>query len=164
MGVQRWRRLLGADNPEAWLRTVAINLARSRWRRAQRWVGLAPRLVEEPRDGDTEGHCLASASRNLPAGQREVIALHHLADLTVEQAATRSAYRPGQSRHDSLGVGPPSPRCSSRRDPKSEFTPLREAIDTLASRTPSPDFGELKRRATRRGRRCAAMVGPPPLR
>jgi RNA polymerase sigma-70 factor, ECF subfamily len=88
MGVQRWRRLLGADNPEAWLRTVAINLARSRWRRAQRWVGLAPRLVEEPRDGDTEGHCLASASRNLPAGQREVIALHHLADLTVEQAAT----------------------------------------------------------------------------
>jgi hypothetical protein len=40
----------------------------------------------------------------------------------------------------------------------SEFTPLREAIDTLASRTSSPDFGELKRRATRRGRRRAAMV------
>ena len=29
----------------------------------------------------------------------------------------------------------------------SEFTPLREAVDTLASRAPSPDFGELKRRA-----------------
>lgn len=28
------RRLLGADNPEGWLRTVAVNLARSRWRRA----------------------------------------------------------------------------------------------------------------------------------
>ena len=40
----------------------------------------------------------------------------------------------------------------------SEFTPLREAVDTLASRTPSPDFGELKRRATRRGRRRVAMV------
>jgi RNA polymerase sigma-70 factor (ECF subfamily) len=82
------RRLLGADNPEAWLRTVAVNLARSRWRRAQRWVGLAPRLVEEPRDGDTDGHIvLLQALRNLPAGQREVIALHHLADLTVEQVA-----------------------------------------------------------------------------
>ena len=40
----------------------------------------------------------------------------------------------------------------------SEFTPLREAVDTLASRTPSPDFAELKRRATRRGRRRVAVV------
>jgi Tol biopolymer transport system component len=40
----------------------------------------------------------------------------------------------------------------------SEFTPLREAVDTLAGRTPSPDFGELKRRATRRGRRRVVMV------
>ncbi len=40
----------------------------------------------------------------------------------------------------------------------SEFTPLREAVDTLASRSPSPDFGELKRRATRRGRRRVAMA------
>ena len=82
------RRLLGAANPEAWLRTVAVNLARSRWRRAQRFLHLAPRLVEEPRDGDTDGHVvLLQALRQLPAGQREVIALHHLADLTVEQVA-----------------------------------------------------------------------------
>ena len=40
----------------------------------------------------------------------------------------------------------------------SEFTPLREAVDTLASDRPSPDFGELERRATRRGRRRIAMV------
>ena len=40
----------------------------------------------------------------------------------------------------------------------SEFTPLREAVDTLAGRAPSPDFGELKRRATRRGRRRVAMA------
>src|SRR3954469_20945602 len=53
-GLDHPRRLLGADNPEAWLPTVAVNLARSRWRRAQRLVGLAPRLVEEPRDTDTE--------------------------------------------------------------------------------------------------------------
>jgi RNA polymerase sigma-70 factor, ECF subfamily len=30
-GLDHPRRLLGADNPEAWLRTVAVNLARSRW-------------------------------------------------------------------------------------------------------------------------------------
>ena len=40
----------------------------------------------------------------------------------------------------------------------SEFTPLREAVDTLASRSRFPDFGELKRRARRRGRRRAAIA------
>ena len=40
----------------------------------------------------------------------------------------------------------------------SELTPLREAVDTLARRAPSPDFGQLKRRATRRGRRRVATV------
>ena len=87
-GLDHPRKLLGADNPEAWLRTVAVNLARSRWRRAQRLIGLAPRLVEEPRDSDIDGHAvLLQALRTLPAGQREAIALHHLADLTVEQVA-----------------------------------------------------------------------------
>lgn len=87
-GLDHPKRLLGADNPEAWLRTVAVNLARSRWRRAQRLVGLAPRLVEEPRDPDIDGHVdLLQGLRKLPARQREVIALHHLADMTVEQVA-----------------------------------------------------------------------------
>ena len=87
-GLDHPRRLLGADNQEAWLRTVAVNLARSRWRRAQRLVGLAPRLVDAPRESDTDGHfVLLQAVRALPAGQREAVALHHLADLTVEQVA-----------------------------------------------------------------------------
>ena len=87
-GLDHPARLLGADNPEAWLRTVAVNLARSRWRRAQRLVGLAPRLVTPPRERDTDGTLvLLQALNRLPAGQREVIALHHLADLTVEQVA-----------------------------------------------------------------------------
>src|SRR4051794_1288592 len=40
----------------------------------------------------------------------------------------------------------------------SELTPLREAADALAARRPSPDFAELERRATRRGRRRVVMV------
>ena len=89
-GLDHPARLLGADNPEAWIRTVAVNLARSRWRRAQRLLHLAPRLVEEPRNADAhadESLVLLQALLKLPAGQREVIALHHLADLTVEQVA-----------------------------------------------------------------------------
>jgi len=34
-----------ADNPEAWLRTVAVNVARSRWRRVLRWTHLVPSLA-----------------------------------------------------------------------------------------------------------------------
>ena len=64
MGSTIPRELLGADNPEAWLRTVAVNLARSRWRRAQRLVGLAPRLVEEPRDGDPDGGTSSCSRRS----------------------------------------------------------------------------------------------------
>ncbi|HEX5091011.1 MAG TPA: hypothetical protein VFV89_24580, partial [Nocardioides sp.] len=40
----------------------------------------------------------------------------------------------------------------------SELTPLREAIDTLAQRAVPPRFGDLQRRATRRGRRRVALV------
>jgi Tol biopolymer transport system component len=40
----------------------------------------------------------------------------------------------------------------------SEFTPLREAVEALARRTPAPDFGDLERRAIRRGRRRVVMV------
>ena len=39
-----------------------------------------------------------------------------------------------------------------------EFTPMREAVETLASRSPAPDFGQLKRRAIRRGHRRVVMV------
>ena len=88
-GLDHPRQLLGADNPEAWLRTVAVYLARSRPPRAQRLVGLAPRLVEEPSATVTPMAMLprSEALRRLPAGQREVIALHHLLDRTVQQVA-----------------------------------------------------------------------------
>ena len=87
-GLDHPARLLGADSPEAWLRTVAVDLARSRWRRARRLVRPAPRLLDEAPEADIEGSLvLLQALRRLPAGQREVIALHHLADLTVEQVA-----------------------------------------------------------------------------
>ncbi len=40
----------------------------------------------------------------------------------------------------------------------SEITPLREAVENLADRTASPDFSDLKRRATRRGRQRVVMI------
>ncbi|MGZ4438127.1 MAG: RNA polymerase sigma factor [Nocardioidaceae bacterium] len=88
-GIGHARTLRRADNPEAWLRTVAVNLARSRWRRMQRFAGLMPRLTaDEPDPGDLAGRvALLAALRRLPAAQREAIALHHLADLPVHEVA-----------------------------------------------------------------------------
>lgn len=82
-------RLRRADNPEAWLRTVAVNLYRSRWRRLRRYSKLQPRLVQTP-SPDPDGAdrvALLAALRALPAAQREAIALHHLADLPVQEVA-----------------------------------------------------------------------------
>jgi RNA polymerase sigma-70 factor (ECF subfamily) len=77
------------DNPEAWLRTVAVNLARSRWARAKRLTGLAPKLAPGPRPEDLpeERMALLDALRDLPSGQRQAIALHYGADRSVIEVA-----------------------------------------------------------------------------
>jgi len=78
------------DNPEAWLRTVAVNAARSRWRR-RRWLReSAPALdlsATTYADLEPDRLDLLAALRRLPSGQREVIGLHHLADLPVAEVA-----------------------------------------------------------------------------
>jgi RNA polymerase sigma-70 factor (sigma-E family) len=81
------------DNPEAWLRTTAVNVARSRWRRLRRFDVLVsvgrealPKETELP--GLTPDRAdLMNALRALPANQREAIALHHIADLPVAEIA-----------------------------------------------------------------------------
>ncbi len=75
---------------------MAVNLARSRWRRVRLWNGLVPRLVGHDGRGPASGLAddlaadrvaLLDALRRLPDSQREAIALHHLADLPVHEVA-----------------------------------------------------------------------------
>jgi len=77
------------DNPEAWLRTVAVNVARTRHRR--RTVGARLGVTEAPParhpDLSTERLALVAALRELPTAQREALALHYLADLPVQEVA-----------------------------------------------------------------------------
>lgn len=84
------RRMASLTSPEAWLRTVAVNLARSRWRRGKVLRRLLHRFEAEPSEvpGATPDHvALMSALRTLPAGQRDAIALHYLVDLPVTEVA-----------------------------------------------------------------------------
>ena len=82
-------RFWTVDNPEAWLRTVAINLLRSRWRRALRWRRLMPSLPGTTADVELSADHLAlvEALRKIAPGLREVVVLHYLADLPVLEIA-----------------------------------------------------------------------------
>ena len=79
------------DNPEAWLRTVALNVVRRRWKRARLFSAVSPQ-VAAPSDvpGISEDHvAIVEALRALPFQQREAVALFYLGDLSVlEIAAT----------------------------------------------------------------------------
>jgi RNA polymerase sigma-70 factor, ECF subfamily len=91
----RWHRLGDYDLPEAWLRKVALRLAIDSGRRARRAVLLAarlsaqrpaPPLVPAPEDLAGFGE-LVSALRQVPVPQRQMLVLHYLADLPVDQIA-----------------------------------------------------------------------------
>jgi RNA polymerase sigma-70 factor (ECF subfamily) len=85
------------DNPEAWLRRVAVNIARSRWKRLKRYAGLEPRLAGPSTipDLSPDHVALMAALKQLPAAQREAIAMHHLADLPVHEIAAALRVPPG---------------------------------------------------------------------
>jgi RNA polymerase sigma-70 factor (ECF subfamily) len=83
------------DNPEAWLYRVALNIARSRWRRLVTGRRHQVELIEgdhgdatEPSHSDSRLVLLAALKR-LPYEQREALAMHYLADLPVEEIAVR---------------------------------------------------------------------------
>jgi RNA polymerase sigma-70 factor (ECF subfamily) len=85
--VQHRRTFTRLDNPEAWLRTVAVNVSRSRARR-RRLLGDRQRAqVERHPMLEDDRLALMAALRTLPAVQREAIALHYLADLPVQAVA-----------------------------------------------------------------------------
>ena len=91
--VRAWahrRSLSSAEHPEAWVRTTAYRLAVSRWRRLVRSRRSPDRAVG-PRTHapapDEARVAVVAALRQLPAGQREALVLHHLADLPVPVVA-----------------------------------------------------------------------------
>lgn len=93
--VRAWDRrrdFAAVHAPEAWVRTVAMRLAVSHWRRARRWLEL---VRKEPPPEHTAGPgpehvTLVAALRKLPEAQRLAIVLHHLCDLSVEQVASET--------------------------------------------------------------------------
>ncbi|MCU1589594.1 MAG: polymerase, sigma-24 subunit, subfamily [Frankiales bacterium] len=83
----RWRRVRSLDNPEAWVRRVAINrsldLHRRHSRQRRAYARLAP-AVEHQDDLSLE---VLDALRQLLPELRQVVVLHHLLGETVESIA-----------------------------------------------------------------------------
>lgn len=86
-----WPEVGGYDRPDAWVRVVAMNLARSRLRRLGaearalgRVAGLAPTRFPEL---EPHNERFWQAVRDLPRRQREVVALHYLEDRSIADVA-----------------------------------------------------------------------------
>jgi len=85
--LPRWSTLSGYDDPAAWVRKVAWNLATSRWRQLRRLAGLSHVPDETVSPPDVERLDLMNALATLPARQRQAVVLHYLADTSVLEIA-----------------------------------------------------------------------------
>ncbi|MFG1780449.1 RNA polymerase sigma factor [Micromonospora sp. NPDC049051] len=79
------------EHPEAWLRTVALNIARSRYRRTAVFARLARSGRLDPDRGSAglspDHVALVAALQRLPRPAREAVVLYHIADLPVVDVA-----------------------------------------------------------------------------
>lgn len=83
------------DDPEAWIYRVAVNHVRSRWRRltsARRHAArfAAEEITDDRAPNADQRMALVAALRQLPLAQREALALHYMADLSVADIAIRT--------------------------------------------------------------------------
>ena len=85
----RWRVLRRYHDPEAWVRRVAFRRAIDHHRRSARQVRALLRLGPPPTlpPVGAEHVDLVRALRRLPLAQREVLVLHYVVELAVEQVA-----------------------------------------------------------------------------
>ncbi|GIF65600.1 RNA polymerase sigma24 factor [Asanoa ishikariensis] len=86
--LSRWKHVVDYDDPAAWVRRVAWNLATSRWRRtrtaAQFLRQQRPEHVAEP---SPDRVALARALAALKPDHRKALILHYLADLPIAEIA-----------------------------------------------------------------------------
>ncbi|GGR68929.1 RNA polymerase sigma24 factor [Streptomyces aureoverticillatus] len=98
---QRWERITRDDaDPLPWVRTVATRLAISTWRRTRNRVRAHFRhgpQTDVP-ELSADRVALVEALRELPPQQRQVVVLHHLLDLPVEQVARETGASNGAVR------------------------------------------------------------------
>jgi RNA polymerase sigma-70 factor (ECF subfamily) len=86
---QRWKQVHHADDPAAWVRTVAWRIAASRWRKTRNGVRAIVRhgAPDHSQPPSPDHVALVQALREIPEAQRRVVVLHHLVGMSVEEVA-----------------------------------------------------------------------------
>jgi RNA polymerase sigma-70 factor (ECF subfamily) len=89
--LEKWSKVRHYDDIEAWLRTVAVRMMISRYRRRKvatlglvRLASGSETTVSEPTPARLD---IAAALASLPIGSRAVVLLHHVHDLPVDEIA-----------------------------------------------------------------------------
>ncbi len=92
----RWDRVSGYDDPEAFVRRVAFNLAKNQWRRVQRTLVRSTVPDRSAVDPDPAQHQdLVAALLTLSFHEREAVVLHYLAGERIDDIARDLRVPPG---------------------------------------------------------------------
>lgn len=94
---QRWSTISRYDDPVAWVRRVAWNLALTRHRRLALFRRFAhkSRLPDSVAPVGPDRVALVAALRQLPEQQRRALVLHYLADLPIAEIAVETGVAEG---------------------------------------------------------------------
>jgi RNA polymerase sigma-70 factor (ECF subfamily) len=95
--LRKQSRLARVNNPEAWVRAVALNRVRHGWRHAsvvRRYQAKVPG-PQRPVEVGPEHVAIVTALAEVDADQREAVVLHYLADLPVADNACQLAVPEG---------------------------------------------------------------------
>ena len=96
--ARAWVHRDSIERLDRWVLTVALNLARNRWRKIRREVGGRAVDRQVPAE-DGQAVDLQRALHDLPARQREVVVLHYLLDLPVAEVAELLGLSAGGVKH-----------------------------------------------------------------
>ncbi|MGH3452950.1 MAG: sigma factor-like helix-turn-helix DNA-binding protein [Nocardioidaceae bacterium] len=163
--LQHERQFRRTDNPEAWLRRVAVDASRSRWH--HRFFG-EPSWLAHPTDVQPELSpdqlALVAAMRQLPEAQRQVIALHRLADLPgYEVAEAVDTPLPTVKTHLDRGLAALTDLWSEADEaPRRALTEVLDPAvgETASEAARTPDFAVVEQRGRDRARRArTATIG-----
>lgn len=92
----RWQKIVRYEDPVAWVRKVAWNLATSRWRRLRTAQLFLRKQRQEYVPGPSPDRvALETALALLPANQRRAVVLYHLADMPISEIARQEGVAEG---------------------------------------------------------------------
>jgi RNA polymerase sigma-70 factor (ECF subfamily) len=88
--LRKRRELRSVSNPEAWVRTAALNRLRNTWRHASVVKLYQPKVPgpQAPVEPSPEHVAIVTALAQVGRHEREVVVLHYLADLGVADVAS----------------------------------------------------------------------------